>query len=210
VENGSRLAVAALESSLEYVAERQGWCDETAEHSYACISQGEYLGTEVAIKEVLPNNTYDVEKYFERECVLMKWVLVGCDGTGERLAILTSLSMFHREARHPNIVQYIGLTKSPGVTGRIYIISEFVGGNLRSYIADVRALPWFYVLSPKWKLTRHLSRCTENQAVRLAASGQLRHGHCPSGSVLACSELPAPRSQGRKPSHYCKQSYQGL
>lgn len=42
-----------------------------------------------------------------------------------------------REARHPNIVQYIGLTKSPGLTGRIYIISEFVGGNLRSYIADV-------------------------------------------------------------------------
>ena len=37
----------------------------------AC-AQGEYLGTEVAIKEVLANNTYDVEKYFERECVLMK------------------------------------------------------------------------------------------------------------------------------------------
>lgn len=43
----------------------------------------------------------------------------------------------HREARHPNIVQYIGLTKSPGLNGRIYIISEFVGGNLRSFIADV-------------------------------------------------------------------------
>ena len=38
----------------------------------AVYTQGEYLGTEVAIKEVLPNNTYDVEKYFERECVLMK------------------------------------------------------------------------------------------------------------------------------------------
>lgn len=36
------------------------------------LLQGEYIGTEVAIKEVLPNNTYDVEKYFERECVLMK------------------------------------------------------------------------------------------------------------------------------------------
>ncbi|UZJ51396.1 hypothetical protein CBS101457_000716 [Exobasidium rhododendri] len=80
--------------------------------SFGVVFRGEYLGTEVAIKEVLPNNTYDVEKYFERECVLMK------------------------EARHPNIVQYIGLTKSPGADGRIYIISEFVGGNLRSYIAD--------------------------------------------------------------------------
>lgn len=81
--------------------------------SFGVVFKGEYLGTPVAIKEVLPNNTYDVEKYFERECVLMK------------------------EARHPNIVQYIGLTKSPGQDGRIYIISEFVGGNMRNYLADV-------------------------------------------------------------------------
>lgn len=40
--------------------------------SFGVVYHGEYLGTEVAIKEVLPNNTYDVEKYFERECVLMK------------------------------------------------------------------------------------------------------------------------------------------
>lgn len=80
--------------------------------SFGVVFRGEYLGTEVAIKEVLPNNTYDVEKYFERECVLMK------------------------EARHPNIVQYIGLTKSPGLDGKIYIISEFVGPNVRQQIAD--------------------------------------------------------------------------
>jgi hypothetical protein len=46
---------------------RQSKCSQLFHHF-----QGEYLGTEVAIKEVLPNNTYDVEKYFERECVLMK------------------------------------------------------------------------------------------------------------------------------------------
>ncbi|PWN19061.1 kinase-like protein [Microstroma glucosiphilum] len=87
--------------------------------SFGVVFKGEYLGTPVAIKEVLPNNTYDVEKYFERECVLMK------------------------EARHPNIVQYIGLTKSPGQDGRIYIISEFVGGNMRNYIADKsKPFPW--------------------------------------------------------------------
>jgi LIM domain kinase 1 len=87
--------------------------------SFGVVFRGEYLGTEVAIKEVLPNNTYDVEKYFERECVLMK------------------------EARHPNIVQYIGLTKSPGQDGRIYIVSEFVGPNLRQHIADKnKALDW--------------------------------------------------------------------
>lgn len=81
--------------------------------SFGVVFKGEYLGTPVAIKEVLPNKEYDVEKYFERECVLMK------------------------EARHPNIVQYLGLSKGPGRDGRIYIVSEYVGGNVRSYISDV-------------------------------------------------------------------------
>jgi hypothetical protein len=31
-----------------------------------------YLGIEVAVKEVLPSNDYDVAKYFEREWRLMK------------------------------------------------------------------------------------------------------------------------------------------
>ncbi|PWY97352.1 kinase-like protein [Testicularia cyperi] len=102
--------------------------------SFGVVFKGEYLGTEVAIKEVLPNNTYDVEKYFERECVLMK------------------------EARHPNIVQYIGLTKSPGPDGRIYIISEFVGGNVRSYIADRnKAFPWRLRMSFAMDIARALA-----------------------------------------------------
>jgi len=33
---------------------------------------GSYLGIDVAIKEVLPSNSYDVAKYFEREWRLMK------------------------------------------------------------------------------------------------------------------------------------------
>ncbi|PWN48662.1 kinase-like protein [Violaceomyces palustris] len=102
--------------------------------SFGVVFKGEYLGTQVAIKEVLPNTTYDVEKYFERECVLMK------------------------EARHPNIVQYIGLTKSPGPDGRIYIISEFVGGNLRSYIADTRKpFPWRLRISFAMDIARALA-----------------------------------------------------
>ena len=102
--------------------------------SFGVVFKGEYLGTEVAIKEVLPNNTYDVEKYFERECVLMK------------------------EARHPNIVQYIGLTKSPGPDGRIYIISEFVGGNVRSYIADhSKPFPWRLRISFAMDIARALA-----------------------------------------------------
>ncbi|KAJ9475355.1 Mitogen-activated protein kinase mpkC [Pseudozyma hubeiensis] len=102
--------------------------------SFGVVFKGEYLGTEVAIKEVLPNNTYDVEKYFERECVLMK------------------------EARHPNIVQYIGLTKSPGPDGRIYIISEFVGSNVRSYIADQnKPFPWRLRMSFAMDIARALA-----------------------------------------------------
>ena len=41
----------------------------------ACGCTGTYLGIEVAIKEVLPSNDYDVAKYFEREWRLIKWVL---------------------------------------------------------------------------------------------------------------------------------------
>jgi hypothetical protein len=33
---------------------------------------GSYLGIDVAIKEVLPSNEYDVAKYFEREWRLLK------------------------------------------------------------------------------------------------------------------------------------------
>jgi LIM domain kinase 1 len=36
------------------------------------ISSGNYLGIDVAIKEVLPSKDYDVAKYFEREWRLMK------------------------------------------------------------------------------------------------------------------------------------------
>ena len=37
---------------------------------------GSYLGIDVAIKEVLPSNEYDVAKYFEREWRLLKYVLI--------------------------------------------------------------------------------------------------------------------------------------
>jgi hypothetical protein len=38
------------------------------------IPLGTYLGIDVAIKEVLPSNEYDVSKYFEREWRLMKYL----------------------------------------------------------------------------------------------------------------------------------------
>ena len=36
------------------------------------------MGIDVAIKEVLPSNDYDVSKYFEREWRLMKSVVLLC------------------------------------------------------------------------------------------------------------------------------------
>jgi LIM domain kinase 1 len=47
-----------------------------------------------------------------------------------------------REARHPNVVLYLGLSHTPD--GQVYIVSEFVeGGNMRSYIYNKRKpFPW--------------------------------------------------------------------
>lgn len=80
---------------------------------------GTYLGIDVAIKEVLPSNDYDVAKYFEREWRLMKSVLHRCFSS-----INTHISL--RECRHPNVVLYLGLSRAPEPDGRIFIISEFV------------------------------------------------------------------------------------
>lgn len=142
--------------------------------------KGVYLGLEVAIKvsprwlhrssvrteltrssslgqEVLPSGEYGVDKYFEREVKLMQ------------------------QARHPNIVQYLGLclalpaaapsttsTPAPSTTTtpssampphRILIISEFLPrGNLRQYLLDDSLpLPWRLRLSFAIDLARALA-----------------------------------------------------
>lgn len=59
------------------------------EGSFGSVYRAQYLGLPVAIKEILPRSDYDIEKYFARECKIS------------------------REARHPNIVQYIGLCLAP-------------------------------------------------------------------------------------------------
>jgi LIM domain kinase 1 len=81
---------------------------------------GSYLGIDVAIKEVLPSNDYDVAKYFEREWRLMKYVLIP-NLLGPWLTVVLC-----REARHPNVVLYLGLSRAPDPDGRIFIVSEFI------------------------------------------------------------------------------------
>lgn len=99
------------------------------------IALGTYLGIEVAIKEVLPSNDYDVSKYFEREWRLMK------------------------ECRHPNIATYMGLSRAPEPDHRIFIVSEFIdNGNLRMYIHDQsKPLPWPLRLSFATDITRAIA-----------------------------------------------------
>ncbi|KAI5993973.1 kinase-like domain-containing protein [Pisolithus albus] len=70
--------------------------------SFGNVYRGSYLGTDVAIKEVLPSKNYNVAKYFEREWRLMK------------------------ESRHPNVVLYLGLSRAPPPDGRVFIISEYI------------------------------------------------------------------------------------
>ncbi|CCM02112.1 uncharacterized protein FIBRA_04189 [Fibroporia radiculosa] len=127
--------------------------------SFGNVYKGVYLGIDVAIKEVLPSNDYDVAKYFEREWRLMK------------------------EARHPNVVLYLGLSQAPD--GRIFIISEFIeNGNLRIYIHDkAKPFPWRLRLSFATDIARalvylHARKCIhrdlKGENLLVTANGRLK------------------------------------
>ena len=92
---------------------------------------GSCLGIDVAIKEVLPSNEYDVAKYFEREWRLLKYVLILSHFTLDQQCI---------ESWHPSVVLYLGLSRAPEPDGRIFIISEFIENG-------ERCLPVIFILS---------------------------------------------------------------
>lgn len=118
--------------------------------SFGNVYKGSYLGIDVAIKEVLPSNDYDVAKYFEREWRLMK------------------------EARHPNVVLYLGLSRAPPPSNTIYIISEFIpAGNLRSYIFNRSLpLPWRLRLSFATDIARALAYLHARQCIHRDLKGE--------------------------------------
>ncbi|KAF7320919.1 TKL/LISK/LISK-DD1 protein kinase [Mycena chlorophos] len=118
--------------------------------SFGNVYKGTYLGIDVAIKEVLPSNEYDVAKYFEREWRLMK------------------------ETRHPNCCLYIGLSRAPEPDNRIYIISEFIeNGNLRVYIHDKsKPFPWRLRLSFATDITRALAYLHARKCIHRDLKGE--------------------------------------
>ncbi|OBZ74830.1 putative serine/threonine-protein kinase kinX [Grifola frondosa] len=126
----------------------QGDWKKLGSGSFGNVYKGTYLGTDVAIKEVLPSNDYDVSKYFEREWRLMK------------------------EARHPNVVLYLGLSRAPD--GRIFIISEFIeNGNLRMYIHDKsKPFPWRLRLSFATDIARALAYLHARKCIHRDLKGE--------------------------------------
>ncbi|KAH8084921.1 kinase-like protein [Cristinia sonorae] len=134
---------------IPYVDIKGSW-KKLGSGSFGNVYKGSYLGIDVAIKEVLPSTDYDVAKYFEREWRLMK------------------------EARHPNVVLYLGLSRAPDPDGRIYIISEFIeGGNLRTYIHDkTNPFPWRLRISFATDIARALAYLHARKCIHRDLKGE--------------------------------------
>nr|XP_018266358.1 TKL/LISK/LISK-DD1 protein kinase [Kwoniella dejecticola CBS 10117]OBR88516.1 TKL/LISK/LISK-DD1 protein kinase [Kwoniella dejecticola CBS 10117] len=125
------------------------WGQRLGAGSFGSVYKGCYLGIDIAIKEVLPSEEYDVHKYFEREWRIM------------------------RECRHPNIVLFLGLSKAPGDDGRVFIISEFVPrGNLRQYILSSHPFPWRLRLSFATDVARAVAYLHARQCIHRDLKGE--------------------------------------
>mmetsp|Transcript_11979 Transcript_11979/g.18229 ORF Transcript_11979/g.18229 Transcript_11979/m.18229 type:complete len:336 (-) Transcript_11979:59-1066(-) len=87
------------------------------EGNFGRIWRGDYLGTTVAVKQLLDVDDEDMHKYIEREMLTL------------------------RQMRHPNILQMIGLCKHQS---GIFIVTEYIsGGNLRKRLKDESIkMPW--------------------------------------------------------------------
>lgn len=156
-----RLALDQMDFDVIPYEDIQGDWKRLGSGSFGNVYKGTYLGIDVAIKEVLPSKDYDVAKYFEREWRLMK------------------------EARHPNVVLFLGLSRAPEPDNRIFIVSEFIdNGNLRVLIHNTREpLPWPLRLSILTDIARalaylHARRCIhrdlKGENLLLTANGRVK------------------------------------
>ncbi|ODN80475.1 hypothetical protein L202_02713 [Cryptococcus amylolentus CBS 6039] len=125
------------------------WGRKLGSGSFGSVYQGSYLGIDIAVKEILPSNEYDVHKYFEREWRIM------------------------RECRHPNIVLFLGLCKAPDHDGRVFIVSEFVPcGNLRQCILSSNPFPWRLRLSFATDVARAIAYLHARQCIHRDLKGE--------------------------------------
>ncbi|KAJ3090590.1 hypothetical protein HK102_003255 [Quaeritorhiza haematococci] len=93
---------------------------EIGSGAFGKVYRADYLGTDVAVKEffdIKDQPEFDLAKYTSRELDILK------------------------EARHPNVVQYMG---SCIHNGKVYVVTEFVeGGDVSQWISDnSKPLPW--------------------------------------------------------------------
>lgn len=84
------------------------------------------------------------------------------------------LTQVHREARHPNVVLYLGLSRAPEPDGRIFIISEYIEhGNLRNYIHDKnKPFPWRLRLSFATDIARALAYLHARKCIHRDLKGE--------------------------------------
>lgn len=79
-----------------------------------------------------------------------------------------------REARHPNVVLYLGLSRAPEPDNRIFIISEYIeNGNLRTYIFDkTKPMPWRLRLSFATDIARALAYLHARKCIHRDLKGE--------------------------------------
>ncbi|BEI97953.1 hypothetical protein CcaverHIS631_0302520 [Cutaneotrichosporon cavernicola] len=83
------------------------WGERIGGGSFGSVFKGQYLGLDIAIKEIHASTEYNVHKYFEREWRIM------------------------RECRHPNIVLFLGLSRAVAyLHARQCIHRDLKGENL--------------------------------------------------------------------------------
>ncbi|TXT06061.1 hypothetical protein VHUM_03534 [Vanrija humicola] len=125
------------------------WGEQIGAGSFGSVHRGQYLGVDIAIKEIHSSTEYDVSKYFEREWRIM------------------------RECRHPNIVLFLGLSKEPTAEGRIFIVTEFVPrGNLRDLIRSPDPFPWRLRLSFATDIARAVAYLHARQCLHRDLKGE--------------------------------------